>query len=563
MLAAPAPARSQQTVPSPSQVAPSAIPRVPAAPARIILPRVEAGAAIPPGAKKLSFHLTGFVIEGEFAELVDARRKLAASLVGKSVSVAQVFEFATALQAAYIRAGYPLVRVVVAPQELGQAATIKLNVVDGFIERIDASSIGESARGPVLAVVASLVNKRHLTQADLERRLLIAGETPGLVLNAVFSAGKQVGGVVLVVTGRYRPVSLSVYSDDAMPQVFGTGQIVTTVSLNSVLGLGEQFTVSAAGLPDKDFSTAFPTRRYLSTVLSMPLGTDGWMLEGGFTKGKTTPRVDPLSSSQGDLTQGYGKLSYSVIKRRDRELTFSTRFDATDEQIESLAFSPPIPLSLDRLRVLRFGAEGVWRVREWGTVIGYGAVFSRGLNAFGARMAADADWSLPLSRNGADAVFSKLQGHLDITQRLPEAFFASFSSSAQTSFNKPLLSSEQFDIAGARMLSGYTGGSFSGDMGWVVRGEFGRDFVFANSLLPGILTPYAFAATGERLLELPTNLEVHSVHASNAGFGLRMNATTAGEAATDVSGFIEVSRRHSDDGSRQGWRLFAGGSVRY
>lgn len=554
---------AQQAVPSPSQVAPPLAPAAPSAPSRIVLPQVEAGAAIPPGAKALNFHLTGFAIDGEFAELIEARKQLEAPLVGRRVSVAQVFEFATALQAAYVNAGYPLVRVVVSPQELGTAATIKLRVVDGFVERVDAGAIGERVRGQVLSVVSSLIAKRHLTQAELERRLLLAGETPGLVLNAVFTAGKEVGGVVLVLTGRYRPMSVSVYSDDAMPTVFGTGQIVTTMSLNSVLGLGEQFTVSAAGLPDKDYTTAFPTRRYLSAIASLPLGTDSWLLEGGFTKGITTPRVDELSASQGNLTQSYAKLSYAFLKRRNAELTFSARFDATDEQLESLAFSPPLLISLDRLRVLRFGAEGVLRLRESGTVIGYSATYSRGLDAFGARTAADADVFLPLSRAGADAVFSKLQGRVDVTQSLPEAFFVSVGASGQTAFNKPLLNSEQFDIVGARMLSGYTSGNFAGDAGWVVRGELGRAFNFDNPVLPAVVSPYIFAAKGERVLEQPTNLEQALVRASNAGGGLRINATTRGEHATDISGFIEVAKRHSDDGQRQGWRVFAGGSLRY
>lgn len=563
-LVAVLPLRSHaQTVPSPSQVAPTTIPATPPTPARIMLPQVEAGAAIPPGAKALKFHLTGFAVEGEFTELTAARKSLEAPFVGRQVSVAQVFEFATALQAAYVNAGYPLVRVVVSPQELGTAATIRLRVVDGFVERIDAGAIGERARGQVLAVVSSLVGKRHLTQAELERRLLLAGDTPGLVLNAVFTAGKEVGGVVLVLTGRYRPVSLSLYSDDTMPTVFGTGQLVATASLNSVFGLGEQLTVSAAGLPDKDYSTSFPTRRYLSGIASLPLGTDGWLLEGGVTRGITTPRVDPGSASQGNLTQGHAKLSYAFLKRRNAELTFSARFDATDEQLETLAFSPPIVLSLDRLRVLRFGAEGVLRLRESGTTIGYSATYSRGLNAFGARTAADADVFLPLSRAGADAVFDKLQGRIDITQSLPEAFYVSVGAAGQTAFNKPLLNSEQFDIVGSRMLSGYTSGTFAADAGWAVRGELGRAFNFPNPVLPGMVTPYVFAAAGERLLEQPTALEQALVRATNAGAGLRINATTVGEHATDVSGFVEVSKRNSDDGQRQGWRVFAGGSLRY
>jgi hemolysin activation/secretion protein len=213
--------------------------------------------------------------------------------------------------------------------------------------------------------------------------------------------------------------------------------------------------------------------------------------------------------------------------------------------------------------VLRFGAEGVIRLRETGSSIGYGAIFSRGMKGFGARTAADAAWFLPLSRFGADAVFSKLQGHFDIMQSLPESFFVSLGAAGQTAFNNPLLNSEQFDIVGARMLSGYTSGTFAGDAGWVVRGEFGRTFNWSNPMLPSLLTPYVFAAKGERILELPTLFEYPLIRAYNDGFGLRIDATTLGETATNISGFIEVSKRHSDDGQRQGWRLFAGGSIRY
>lgn len=560
-------AQAQQFAPSPSQVAPPVAPAAPPTSARIVLPQVEAGATIPPGAKALNFKLNGFAIDGEFAELAEGRKALEAPLAGKRISVAQVFEFAAALQALYVNAGYPIVRVVVTPQELDKAATVKLRIVDGFILRVDGSALAENVRGPALRIVSELVGQRRLKQADLERKLLLAGDTPGLVLNAIFTAAKdskEPGGVVLVLTGRYRPVSVSFYSDNALPAVFGTGQVVGTVSLNSLFGQGEQFTVSAAGLPDADYTTNYPTRRYLSAMASAPIGNDGLMIEGGFTKGTTTPRVNFfLFASRGDLTQGYAKLSYAALKRRNAELILSARLDATDEQLETLAFGPPIALSLDKTRVLRLGADGIVRMQDTGTFIGYGAVFSQGLNGLGARTAADATWDLPLSRFGADAVFSKMQGRFEITQSLPESFFVSLGAAGQTSFGKPLLNSEKFDIASARLLSGYTAGTFSGDTGWAVRGEFGRAFTWANPVMPAVVTPYAFAAMGERTLIDPSFLEFPLIHAKNAGFGVRFNGTTAGDNATDVSGFVELSRRDSDDFERQGWRLFVGGSVRY
>ena len=554
-------AHAQQSAPSPSQAKPPVIAPGPVVPTRIVLPRILAGAKVPAQAKKLHFVLTGVAVAGEFKDLVAQRQALETPLLHKRISVAQIFEFAGKLQALYVRAGYPLVRVVISPQELGKAARVKLRVVDGFVERIDASTIDALVRPRVLAVVGALVNKRHLTQGGLERKLLIAGEAPGLILNAVFTAGKKVGGSVLVLTGRYRPVSVSLYGDDAMPAVFGTGQMVATASLNSVLGLGEQLTVSAAGLPDANFTTADPTRRYLTASLLVPLGDDGLSFNGSITNGITTPRVAADAASQGTLTEGYLGLSYQLIKRRDYGLTLSGMLDMTDEETDSLVFTPAVALSLDRTRVLRGSVEGFWNRRVSGTAFTYGATISQGLDALGARTAADATTLLPLSRQGADAVFTKLAGHLSVTQSLPNGLFVTLAGYGQTSFNKPLLTSEQFGIVGANMLSGYDAGTFAGDTAWVTRAEFGHAFTVPKTT--AVLTPYLFAATGERIYEDPTSLEQASVHASNLGAGLRLNVAGTKLFPPDFYGFVEGSKQHSDDPTQDEWRIFVGGVLQY
>lgn len=563
MLGASASAQTAtQAVPAPSQVEP---PRIapPSVGARIALPQVPAGATIPAEAKKLSFKLLGFTVEGEFEEFAPERHRIEAPLIGKRVTVADVFEFADQLQQIYVRAGYPLARVVILPQEFENSARIRLRVIDGFIERMDLEALPPAVRGRVAAVLAPLAHQTHLKQADLERQLLIAGEAPGLVLNAVFAAGKEVGGSVLVLAGRYRPVSASLYGDNSLPAVFGTGQVVTSASLNSLLGAGEQLTVSAAGLPDSDFVTRYPTRRYLSGTFSIPLGIDGWSFEVGGTDGLTTPRVSPNARSQGLLTQGHAKLSYEAIKRRDFELTFNGRFDATNEEIDTLLFVPQIPLSIDRLRVLRGSVDGIWRLRESGTTFGFGTTFSRGIDGLGARTAADADPLTPLSRQGADAVFTKWTGHAEINQSLPYDLFASVGASGQTSFNRALLTSEQYAIDGARMLSGFTAGALPGDTAWVVRGEFGRAFAVPVRSGGMTLIPYAFAATGERILENPTVLEIGSVHATNTGAGMRFNFAPSAESMPGAYGFIEWSHRYTNNPTLDGDRIFTGLLLQY
>jgi hemolysin activation/secretion protein len=551
-----------QAVPAPSQVTPPVI-VPPTGGGHIAIPEVPAGAQVPEQAKKLSFKLLGFDLQGGFEELAAPYKEIAAALVGRRVTVADIFVFADKLQQIYVKAGYPLVRVVIPSQEFEGSARIKLRVIDGFVERMDLETLAVQVRGRVAAVLAPLQRQTHLKQTELERRLLIAGEAPGLVLNATFAAGKEVGGSVLVLTGRYRKISASLYIDNDMPKVFGTGQAVVTASLNSLFGLGEQFTASVAGLPDTDFVTPYPTRRYLSGSGFIPLGFDGWKFEFGGTDGVTTPRVDPSAATRGVYTEGYAKISYEALKARDYELTLNERLDAANEEIQTLLVTPPAALSSDRVRALRSGIDGIWRLREDGTTISFGGNYSRGLDALGARTAADATALLPLSRQGADAVFDKLDGHIDINQSLPENFVATFSAGGQYSFHHAMLTSEMYDIDGAKLLSGFTAGSLPGDTAWVVRGELGRPFTVPIQSAALTITPYLFVADGERILEDPTALEIASVHALNYGIGSRFNLPPWLAEMPSAYAFVEWSHRQTNEAVLNGDRIFCGLLLQY
>jgi hemolysin activation/secretion protein len=116
-------------------------------------------------------------VQGEFEELKAARVEIEKPLVGRRITVADIFEFANQLQQIYVRAGYPLARVVIVPQEFEKRARIKLRVVDGFVERMDFDSISPTVRTRVTATLAPLLGQRHLKQSELERRLLIVGDT--------------------------------------------------------------------------------------------------------------------------------------------------------------------------------------------------------------------------------------------------------------------------------------------------------------------------------------------------------------------------------------------------
>jgi hemolysin activation/secretion protein len=125
------------------------------------------------------------------------------------------------------------------------------------------------------------------------------------------------------------------------------------------------------------------------------------------------------------------------------------------------------------------------------------------------------------------------------------------------------LTSEQFDIDGSRMLSGFTAGSLPGDTAWVVRGEFGHNFTAQLPYGGLVLMPYLFAATGERILEDPTVLELGDVHATNYGGGVRFNMAPPSANLPTTYGFVEGSHRTTNLPGYSGDRIFAGLLLQY
>jgi hypothetical protein len=72
-----------------------------------------------------------------------------------------------------------------------------------------------------------------------------------------------------------------------------------------------------------------------------------------------------------------------------------------------------------------------------------------------------------------------------------------------------------------------------------------------------------FAATGERILEDPTTLEIASVHATNTGVGMRFNLAPWADQVPGAYGFVEYSYRTTNDPTLNGDRIFAGLLVQY
>ena len=352
------------------------------------------GLDTPAGADKLFVTLRGVTIEGGFPQLASDADLLRARLMGKRVSGAEIFAAARDLEAAYARAGYVLVRVTLPRQKIVNGADLRLLVIDGTIERVETKNLPERVRARIAALVEPLVGVHPVMLKELERRILLAGDVPGVILRSTLAPRSVTGATVLVIEANYQPVNGIFSADNSLATALGHYQIGIGGYFNSVLGLGELAYIRATGGTDSVFSD-YPRNRILAAGLIVPIGTDGLTFNVEGTIARTTPDADGGLQSSDQFRRLSGRLRYPWIRSRDFNFASQLVFDAQDERDSILLAPSNAPLFQDRLRILRLTNEADY-LASWGGTFSGTITPSVGLDVLGARTAADATSVLPL-----------------------------------------------------------------------------------------------------------------------------------------------------------------------
>lgn len=502
---------------------------------------------VPAGAEGLTVHLSGVTVEGGLPALDEATATIEARLTNHTVTAAAIFDAARDLEAAYAQAGYPLVRVVLPAQKLVDGAKVRFVVIDGVIERIDTSALPKQIRERVAAVMAPLAGAHGVTQGAIERRLLLAGDAPGAALRSTLMRGQTEGGTVLVIEARYRPVSGSISVDNTLPNSLGTWTTSANVAFNSLAGFGEQVYLHFGGgffqSGDNNFFSPDTRNRMLAAGVVVPLGMDGLSLNLEATDARSTPQtVFSAVPTQSQFDRLSLRLGYPVIRSRALTVNATGSFDLENAETFALLPGNMVSLSRDQLRVLRIASDVLW-LSPWNATVSGRLTTSFGIDGLGARSAADATPLLPLSRQGTDATFRKLQALLNYAQPLAPHLAFNVSGAAQTSFGQPLALAEEFGIDGPQGLSSFPTGSLQGDAGVMVRTELQAPFTFTFNGGATVLMPYLFGAYGTVRTEQPTAVEQQVVEAKSFGLGLRLGAAPT---ASFTSGNVTVELSHGD-----------------
>ena len=481
--AVPAVAPSQVT-PGGNRLAPIVIPSSRATRLDMAVAPLEA----PPGAEHLPVAVRDLEVTGSFPALAQAHAAFQREVVDRALSLAEVYAAAGRLEGAYARAGFVLVRIAIPPQRVEQGGTLHVDVIDGTIEQIDAAGISQHARDRIRAHLAPLIGQPHLRLPEIERRLTLAGATPGLTLRSTLKTGTGPGTTRLVVEAQMDYASFSLAADNSLPASLGSHMVTASATLNNLAGLGEQITL-ATGQSARLGRLGSPSSPYSmeSIALALPLGVTGLSLTASHVQARTLQSVEPAYlNALGHFSRTGASLNAALVAGHDAGLVLSVGED-TVVQAQALPFFGLV-LNRDDYTSLRLGLGG-WRRFADGSYAAGELRLSRGL---GGRTGADVAYSQP----GAHNDYTSLSARLSWRANLGGKTNMTLTANGQLSFGEALFVPEKFALSALDGISATVPGQLIADSGLTIRDELVRAITIAGPGGPITIGPYVFSAIG-------------------------------------------------------------------
>lgn len=371
---------------------------------------------------------------------------LYADYLARPISQADLVSIAQAITDKYRADGYFLSRAVVPPQG-ATAGHAHLRVYEGHLGELEVT--GKAAPG-VRALLAPLTNQRPLKLQDLERRLTLASELPGVrARTSIEPVLDDPADHRLVVAATLQPWTGSVSLDNRGTRSSGPDQVFARLGANSVLMPGDQIGVAALTSPSDPGEVAYGELSY-----SAPL-RGGSRIRGGISGSRSRMglmvRNNPVGSESRALNL---RVSHPLSRGRKHAVWAAVIFDA--RHVEQMYVNGGA--YQDELRVVRASLQASRNGPGWaasGFVQG-----SQGLEALGGTRLA----GIRRSRFDADGQFTKLNAGASYYRDLGRRVGVYLAADGQWSPG-PLLLSEEFAPGGLPYGRAYNYGEISGDSG--------------------------------------------------------------------------------------------------
>lgn len=497
--------------------------------------------APPPGSEGVKFRLRGLALEGMTVYGSESWSEDYSRLLGRQVTLADLYAFANALTVRYRNDGYLLSQVIV-PAQTVEDGYVRLQAVEGYVAEVRF----EGAESPLLRTYADRIRgERPLTAATLERFLLLMNDVPGAFARALLvPSASQQGASDLVVQVTQQAVSGGISVDNRGGRSLGPLRGTVDLEQRGLLGEGDRTAVRFVGAEKGEM-------KYLSLSHEQAVGQDG--ARAGLLYSRVRSRPDTGTSFIPlDLETESDSLALTLSKplQRSRNQNLALRAALTGHNGTTLLFNTRD--TEDRLRAVRLGLTFDLADTARGVNI-VDVELAQGFEGAGSSRTGDPF----LSRANGKPGFSKLGLYAARLQSLWPSWSLLAAFSGQVAFND-LLAPELYSFGGEQFGRGYDPSELVGDHGAALKLEL--RYTFATEGTPALgATVYGFYDAGVVQQRSPGGLDARQ-SATSAGLGVRFDLGRL------LSGYLEVAkpltRLVAAEGNREP-RTYGGLSVRF
>lgn len=425
-------------------------PTAPSVGAPIEIPSTPQTAA-PAGSESVTFTVNGFYFTGNTA-LPDAElQNLAAPYTGHPITLAQVYELADKVTAAYRSRGYILAQTIVPAQKVTDGK-ITLKIVQGYIDQVKIQGDAGGGREYLEAYGERIKAVRPLTADVLERELLLVSDLVGFQVRSVLTPSTTAQGAAdLTLVVDRKPVDGYIAVDNRGSKYLGPYEVMAGVFLNDAFGTGGRFGINAVVTPNSG-----PEMAYGALSFDQPLGDDGMRLFTTLSYTHTKPgSILATLDTSGKAINGDMALSYPFTRSRDFNFSGTAGISYHDTSSKNAVIDP---LFSDHVRSV-YAQLYVNALDDWGGYSTLSGRITQGVGIFGATSKSSPN----KSRVGASGDFTRANFDASHEHPLFEDVSVLLAASGQTSFGKSLLSSEQYSLGGYSFDRAFDPSEITGD----------------------------------------------------------------------------------------------------
>jgi hemolysin activation/secretion protein len=413
---------------------------------------VERGDGVTPGQV---FIAGAILVEGSSVLPPQAFAAAIEPYLGRDLSPDDLRGLARDVAAVARTAGYGLATAWIPPQ----------NVVNGILRvrvdegRIDAVEVDGPAQALVEPRLAPLADGRPVTTVELERRLRIAGDLPGVTVGQARLLRRGGRSILSVSTG-YERTRGHVWLDNWGTDDVGPYRLRASLDFNGVVAAGDRLSIGGVVTPLQPDEF-----KLISGGYSLPVGRNGTELQARGYIGSTDAGADlrefDIEGTSHEISLG---ATHPLVRSRNASLWAIFELSLRNSDLSRR----DVLIREDRIAAATAGLYGAGRVAGGFARVRLSVV--QGLDILDATRRGDR----LASRADGDGVFTKVGFWADYSRNLGGRFSFNVSGEGQLA-SRPLLSSEEMGLGGQSYLRGYQFRELAGDRGAAVATELRFD----------------------------------------------------------------------------------------